>query len=116
MRVTVGAGGGGAPFTVTVAFRTGLLPPAPMHCRLYVTLAVRFVNVWLLEVALAPVQPPEAVHEVALVLDHVSVELPPEETEVGFAASVSVGAGGVAWTFTVAERWIEPPVPVHWSV
>ena len=43
--------------------------------------------------AFAPDQPPEAVHDVALVVTHVSVELPPEATAVGFAVNVSVGAG-----------------------
>ena len=36
-------------------------------------------------VALAPLQPPVAVHEVALVELQVSVEAPPLATEVGFA-------------------------------
>ena len=50
------------------------------------------------EVALAPDQPPEAVHAVAFVEDHVMVEELPHATEVGFAEMVTVGAGaaGVA--------------------
>jgi hypothetical protein len=43
-------------------------------------------------VALEPAQPPEAVHEVALVEDHVSVEAPPLATLVGLALKVTVGA------------------------
>jgi hypothetical protein len=65
-------------------------------------------------VASAPVQPPEAVHEVAFVLDHVNVELAPEAIVVGFAVSVTVGAGD---TVTVAEAGADvPPVPLQVSV
>jgi hypothetical protein len=42
---------------------------------------------------LFPVQPPEAVQAVALVEPHVNVELAPLATVVGFALSVTVGAG-----------------------
>lgn len=70
---------------------------------------------WLPEVAFAPVQPPEAVHDVALVLAHVSVALPPDRTDVGLAVSVSVGAG-LALTVTCALREMLPPAPVHCSV
>jgi hypothetical protein len=46
-------------------------------------------------VAFAPLQPPEAVHEVAFVELHVSVEAPPLVTVVGFAVSVTVAAGTI---------------------
>jgi hypothetical protein len=62
-----------------------------------------------------PLQPPLAVQEVAFVVDHVSVAAPPVSTEVGFAVSVSVGAGGVV-TFTVTLRDTVPPLPVQTSV
>ena len=42
-------------------------------------------------VALAPLQPPEAVHEVAFIELHVSVDVPPLATEVGAAPSEAVG-------------------------
>jgi hypothetical protein len=48
---------------------------------------------WLPLVALAPLQPPEAVQEVALVEVHVNVETPPLPTEVGAALKDAVGAG-----------------------
>ncbi len=51
--------------------------------------------------ALVPDQAPEAVHEVALVDDHVSEELFPLATVLGLADNVMVGAGGV--TETVAD-------------
>jgi hypothetical protein len=37
---------------------------------------VRLLKLWLPDVALLPLQPPLAVHEVAFVLDHVTVVLP----------------------------------------
>ena len=64
---------------------------------------------WLPEVALAPDQPPEAVQEVALVEDQVSVEDPPLATDAGFAASDTVSTGGD--TVTVAEALPLPPEP-----
>ena len=62
-------------------------------------------------VALVPLQPPVAVHEVALVELHVSVEAAPLATEVGFAVSVTVGAGT---TVTVAvATLLVPPAPLQ---
>jgi hypothetical protein len=55
------------------------------------------------------------VQEVALVLDHVNVELPPEAMLVGFAVKVTVGAA-IPVTVTVAEDALLPPVPVQVSV
>jgi hypothetical protein len=52
-------------------------------------------------VALLPLQAPEAVQEVALLEDHVSVELPPLDTLVGLALRETVG--GVAATVTVTD-------------
>ena len=44
-------------------------------------------------VAFVPVQPPPAVHEVALVEDQVTIEILPELMLVGFADNATVGAG-----------------------
>jgi hypothetical protein len=60
---------------------------------------------------LAPLQPPEAVHELALVEIQVSVEAPPLATEVGFAVSVTVGADTTA-TLAVATLLV-PPAPMQ---
>jgi hypothetical protein len=62
--------------TVTVAAAEPV-PPAPVQLSEYCVVAVSagVVNVPL--VARAPVQPPEAVHPVALVDDHVRVEVWP---------------------------------------
>jgi hypothetical protein len=64
----------------------------------------------------APFHAPEAVQLVTLVELHVSCELPFGLTVSGFAVSVSVGAPGAADTFTVTERLVLPPPPVHRSV
>lgn len=62
-----------------------------------------------------PVQPPEAVHEVAFVLDQLSVESEPAAIDGGFAASVTVGsASGV--TVTVADADVVPPEFLQESV
>jgi len=64
------------------------------------------------EVACAPDHAPDAVHELAFVLDHDSVELPPYAIEVGLADSDTVGAGAEP-TVTVALALADPPAPVH---
>jgi len=62
-------------------------------------------------VSFEPVQPPEAVHDVALVELQVSVELAPLAIDVGFADSVAVGTGAMV---TVADATVlVPPAPVH---
>jgi hypothetical protein len=43
-------------------------------------------------VASGPVQPPEAVQDVALLLDQDSLELPPAPIAAGLAVKVTVGA------------------------
>ena len=62
-------------------------------------------------VALEPDQAPEAVQEVALVEDHVNVEVAPPATVLGVAVKVTVGAGVV--TVTVAVCAALPPAPVQ---
>ena len=64
--------------------------------------------------ALVPDQAPDAVHEVALLDDHVNVELPPLDTALGPALSMTVGAAGL--TETVADCVALPPAPVHESM
>jgi hypothetical protein len=62
--------------------------------------------------ALLPDQPPEAVHEAALVLDQDRVEALPLATVLGLAPSDTVGAG-TAVTVTVADWAALPPAPVQ---
>jgi hypothetical protein len=60
---------------------------------------------------LVPVQPPEAVQDVAFVELHVSVELAPLAIAVGLAVSVVVGTGAIVTVAVAAE--LVPPAPVH---
>ena len=65
-------------------------------------------------VASLPLQPPEAVQEVAFLDDQDSVELLPLATVLGLALKLTVGAGEV--TVTVADCPALPPAPVQVSV
>jgi hypothetical protein len=58
-----------------------------------------------------PLQPPEAVHDVALVELQVSVDVPPLAIVVGLAVSVAVGTGAML-TVAVAGVLV-PPAPVQ---
>jgi hypothetical protein len=68
-------------------------PPAPVHVSVYVLVEVKLESVCEPAVALLPLQPPDAVQDVALLDDHVRTELPPDETDVGEALRLKVGAG-----------------------
>jgi len=101
--------------TVTVADALAV-PPDPVQERLKVLLLVSAPEDSLPEVALAPDHAPEAEQEVAFVEDQVSVEDPPLATNVGFAASDTVGnggGGGVLDTVTVADALALPSGPVQ---
>jgi hypothetical protein len=61
--------------------------------------------------ALAPDQAPEAIQDVELVADQVSMELLPLATVLGPADKATVGAGVVTETVT---DWVAlPPLPVQ---
>lgn len=90
------------------------MPPAPVHASVYAVVAVRAAVPLEPLVASLPFQPPDAVQEVALVDDQVSVEVPPLETVLGLAVSVTAGAGVV--TVTVADCVALPPLPLQVSV
>ena len=60
-----------------------------------------------------PLQPPAAVHEVALVELQVNVEVPPLVIVVGFAFNVAVGMVPIV-TVAVTTALV-PPAPVHVS-
>lgn len=77
-------------------------PPVPEHVRVKLALAVSAAEFSVPLVALLPVQPPDAVHDVALLLLQVSAAVEPETTLVGLAVSVTVGAAGGA---------LDPPPP-----
>jgi hypothetical protein len=101
---------------VTDAVRL-MLPPVPLHWRLYVRLLVMPPAVQPFEASgREPLHDPDAIQLVALVVAQRSTVLPPLATLVGFALKVSVGAAEPLCTVTLAERWIEPPPPEHVSV
>jgi hypothetical protein len=105
----------GTGATVTVDVAAVLVPPAPVQVSEYMVVPVRAPVLWVPLVANAPLQPPEAVHEVALVEPQVSVAAPPLATVVGLAVSVAVGTG-LAVTVTVAAAAVlVPPGPVQVS-
>jgi hypothetical protein len=62
---------------------------------------------------LEPLQPPDAVHAVALLLDQVSVEVAPSLTVLGEAVNMTIGA--LLETVTVADCVAGPPGPVQVS-
>jgi hypothetical protein len=96
---------------VTVADAVVLVPPAPVHISEYVVLAVKAPVLWVPLTAFAPVQPPEAVHDVEFVELQVSVEDAPPAIGLGLAVSVAVGTGAMV---TVADAVVlVPPAPVH---
>ena len=68
-------------------------PPEPVQAIVYVAVVVRLDNTCDPDIALAPLQPPEAVQVVALVELQVSVEEFPDITDAGLAAKVMTGAG-----------------------
>ena len=103
--------------TVTVADAL-CVPPAPVQERLKVLVLVSPPVDALPEVGRVPDHAPEAVQDVALVEDQVSVDDPPLATDVGFAVIDTVGTGGgggVPVTLTCAEVLALPPGPLQVS-
>ena len=115
--VMVGTGG----ITVRVTLCT-TEPPGPEQVSTYVIDVVAVG--WTISLPLSafePLQPFDAVHEVAFVDVHASVEVAfpalPSFKVVGFAVSVRVGAGiWTGLTVTVTDFEIVPPAPVQSSV
>jgi hypothetical protein len=95
--------------TITAVIATAL-PFGPVQLRLYVVSCESGPTDALPEVDLVPLQPPDAVQLVTLVLDHVSVDVPLSATADGLAVNVTDGA---AVTVTVADAEPDPPVPVQ---
>ncbi len=90
------------------------VPPAPLQAKVYLVAAVSGAVLWEPLVASAPLQPPEAVHEVALVDDQLRVEVLPLVIVLGLAVSVTAGAGVV--TEMAADCCALPPAPLQESV
>ena len=110
LKDTVGAAGAD---TVTVA-DCDAEPAAPVHVSVNFVVAVRACVDVEPAVASEPLQPPEAVQEVALLDDHVKTDVAPLLTVAGFAVRVTAGAGVV--TETVADCTALPPLPVQVSM
>jgi hypothetical protein len=97
-RVTVAV-----PRTVTVTVATLLVPPAPLQVSTYdVVVMSEIFSVPL--VALDPPQPPDAIHEVALVELQINVEAPPLLTVVCAALKEAVGSGSLVDGLTVTPH------------
>jgi hypothetical protein len=102
-----------AAVTVTVAVAAGLVPPGPAQVSEYVVVAVSAPVLWVPLVASVPVQPPVAVHAVALVELQVRMDAPLGPTMVGFAVSVAVGAGLMVTVAVAAGLVPVGPVQVN---
>jgi hypothetical protein len=84
-------GGGAAEATDTVTLCVAD-PPVPVQRRVNFVVAVRAEVLAEPLVGSDPLQPPDAVQDVALVADQVREEAAPLATEVGLAVSVMAGA------------------------
>jgi hypothetical protein len=91
------------PGTVTVTEATSLVPPAPLQVSTYDVVAVSEMLCVPL-VALDPLQPPDAMHEVALAELQVNVEAPPLLIVVCAAFIETVGCGSPVEGFTVTPQ------------
>ena len=96
--------------TVTVVPCT-VVPPAPVQVSVNFVVADSADVVALPEAPSVPLQPPEALQDVAFVDVHERAEVAPLFTVLGLAAKVTVGAGLV--TVTVATCEALPPAPVQ---
>ena len=94
--------GAGVPVGALVAALTDtvvdctVVPPKPVQVRVYLVVAVSAVVALVPLIVCVPLQPPEAVHDVALVAFQVSIAVLPEFICAGVAAMVTVGLGAVA--------------------
>jgi hypothetical protein len=91
---------GAAADTVTVADCVAD-PPAPVQVSMYLVVAFSAAVLFEPLIASDPLQPPEAVHAVALVADQLNIDAAPLLSVLGLAVSVTAGAGLV--TDTVAD-------------
>jgi len=94
---------------LTVAVAMLLTPAAPLHVREYEVLRVTAPVLCEPLTASVPLQPPVAVHELALVDVQLSVDALPLATDTGVAARAAVGTTLIP-ALTGA---LEPPGPLH---
>jgi hypothetical protein len=98
-----------AAVTVSVAEAVAV-PPAPVQERLYTSLPVAVgvtVSLPLVELSALPF----SVHDVALVLDHVTVAELPSVIDVGLTETVAVGFGAAVTVKSVEEKPQFVPLP-----
>lgn len=88
-----------------------MLPPLPVQVSVYVVLDVGETDCVPL-VALVPVQPFDAVHDVAFVVDQVRVAELPVTIDEAEGVRVRVGAG-ITLTVTRVLWLFDPPAPVQ---
>jgi hypothetical protein len=120
LRVDVSPGAMTEGLTVNVAVGTTLttavaseLPPGPAQASEY-AVALRTAPVLLLPlVPTAPLQPPDAAHDVALLEVHVNVALPPAATTAGAAVKVTTGMEMMVTVATIGA--VLPPRPLQTS-
>jgi hypothetical protein len=98
--LSVTTGAGAVPVVTVTDVAALLLPPAPVQDSVKFVVAVSAPVGLLPLVATVPLQPPEAVHDVAFVELQLRVEVLPEAMLVGDALSDTVGATTAA---------LEPP-------
>jgi hypothetical protein len=108
--VTVGIGVTDTGVTAIVTDWVAGVTVPPLQVIVYVVFAIRFVNVSVPEIALVPVQPPDAVQEAVFEEDHVKIVEPPETTDVGAPENVTVGTEGVTAVTVTATLWFVEPV------
>jgi hypothetical protein len=107
LRFTVGAG------TTLTIFESLPEPPAPVQVSVKVVVAESAPLVVLPSVVFVPDQPPDAVHDVAFVLVHVSCVVPPLGTLAGLTVRLTAAAESTA---TALVSLAVPPAPVQVSV
>ena len=110
----------GADGCVTVTFTDCVAsPPGPVQVNANAEFAVSAPVDAVPDVALVPLQLPDAVQDVASVDDHVSVAADPDTTDDGATASVTEGACGDVggWVTLAVTVWpAVPPAPAQVSV
>ena len=93
-----------------------LEPPAPVQVSVKVVSAFRAPVLAEPAVGRVPDHPPEAVQDVACMLDQVSMELVKAATTGGSAEMVTLGPGVEVTTSTVTDWMVVPPAPLQMSV
>ena len=108
LKETVGAGVAVAAFVVTVT-DCSALPPVPVQVRVYSVVEFKADVVFVPLTGIVPLQPPEAVHEVALVASQISLASLPLVICAGLAESETAGVGAED-VLPVEPLPVEPPV------